>query len=353
MIMAGGTGGHVYPALSVAEYLHAQGIEVVWLGTRRGLEARVVPSAGFQMEWLEIKGLVGTSWARKLAMPWMLLRAVTQALGIMRRRMPDAVLGMGGFAAGPGGIAAWLLRRPLVIHEANAVCGVTNRLLAPFSRHMLTGFENVRHLGTRAKWTGNPVRQEIVRNTSTKDPANPAQPLRLLVLGGSQGARSINELVPRALGDSHFRSGLIITHQCGRDRNAEVSRAYEDIQIPARVVPFIEDMSSAYREADLVIARSGAMTVTELCAAGLASILLPFPFAASNHQAANAQVLSRAGAAVVIEASILDQHRLAKEIDRLLGDRNLLLEMGHAARKLARPDATAEVADYCLELAHA
>jgi len=353
MIMAGGTGGHVYPALSVAEHLRAQGIEVVWLGTRRGLEARVVPNAGFQMEWLEIKGLVGTSWMRKLAMPWMLLRAVTQALGIMRRRMPDAVLGMGGFAAGPGGIAAWLLRRPLVIHEANAVCGVTNRLLAPFSKHMLTGFENVRHLGTRAKWTGNPVRQEIVRSTSTKDPTNAAQPLRLLVLGGSQGARSINELVPRALGDSHFLSGLIITHQCGRDREAEVSRAYEDIQIPARVVPFIEDMSSAYREADLVIARSGAMTVTELCAAGLASILLPFPFAASNHQAANAQVLSSAGAAVVIEASILDQHRLAKEIDRLLEDRNLLLEMGYAARKLARPDATAEVAGYCLELAHA
>ena len=353
MIMAGGTGGHVYPALSVAEHLRAQGIEVVWLGTRKGLEARVVPNAGFQMEWLEIKGLVGTSWMRKLAMPWMLLRAVTQALGIMRRRMPDAVLGMGGFAAGPGGIAAWLLRRPLVIHEANAVCGVTNRLLAPFSKHMLTGFENVRHLGTRAKWTGNPVRQEIVRSTSTKESADAAQPLRLLVLGGSQGARSINELVPRALGDSHFRSGLIITHQCGRDREAEVSRAYQDIQIPARVVPFIEDMSSAYREADLVIARSGAMTVTELCAAGLASILLPFPFAASNHQAANAQVLSSAGAAVVIEASILDQHRLAKEIDRLLGDRNLLLEMGYAARKLARPDATAEVAGYCLELAHA
>ena len=353
MIMAGGTGGHVYPALSVGQHLRAQGIEVVWLGTRKGLEARVVPNAGFQMEWLEIKGLVGTSWMRKLAMPWMLLRAVTQALRIMRRRMPDAVLGMGGFAAGPGGIAAWLLRRPLVIHEANAVCGVTNRLLAPFSKHMLTGFENVRYLGTRAKWTGNPVRQEIVRNTSTKDPANVAQPLRLLVLGGSQGARSINELIPRALGDSHFGSGLIITHQCGRDREAEVSRAYEDIQIPARVVPFIEDMSSAYREADLVIARSGAMTVTELCAVGLASILLPFPFAASNHQAANAQVLSSAGAAVVIEASILDQHRLAKEIDRLLGDRNLLLEMGYAARKLARPDATAEVAGYCLELVHA
>ena len=185
MIMAGGTGGHVYPALSVGQHLRAQGVEVVWLGTRKGLEARVVPNAGFQMEWLEIKGLVGTSWMRKLAMPWMLLRAVTQALRIMRRRMPDAVLGMGGFAAGPGGIAAWLLRRPLVIHEANAVCGVTNRLLAPFSKHMLTGFQNVRHLGTRAKWTGNPVRQEIVRSISTEDPINAAQPLRLLVLGGT------------------------------------------------------------------------------------------------------------------------------------------------------------------------
>ena len=351
--MAGGTGGHVYPALSVAEHLRDQGVEIVWLGTRKGLEARVVPAAGFQMEWLEIKGLLGTSWMRKVVMPWMLFRALTQALRIMRRRMPDAVLGMGGFAAGPGGLAAWLWRRPLVIHEANAVCGVTNRLLAPLSKRVLTGFGDVRHLGASAKWTGNPVRQEIVRSRVAEDPIKAAQPMRVLVLGGSQGARSINNLVPAALAESQFNSGLSVTHQCGHDREGEVNRAYEVAKVSARVVPFIEDMSTAYREADLVIARSGAMTVTELCVAGLASILLPFPFAASNHQAANAQVLSSAGAAVVIEASMLDAQRLAQEIDRLLRDRSLLTKMGHAAHKLARPDATAKVAGCCLELAHA
>ncbi len=353
MIMAGGTGGHVYPALSVAERLRDQGIDVVWLGTRSGLEARVVPAAGFDIEWLDVKGLVGTSWVRKLSTPWMLLKAVSQALTIMRRRFPDAVLGMGGFAAGPGGVAAWLLRRPLVIHEANAVCGVTNRLLAPLSKRILTGFENVRHLGTKARWTGNPVRPQIIQRVSTAMATDEAQPLRLLVLGGSQGARSINEWVPEALHQSQCGPQLIIMHQCGRDHDEQVRRAYADTGISAQVVPFIEDMARAYRDADLVIARSGAMTVTELCAAGLASILLPFPHAASNHQAVNAQVLAHAGGAVVIEASALDPSRLAREIDSLIGDRSTLIQMGQAARSLARPDATAEVANHCLELAHA
>ena len=353
MIMAGGTGGHVYPALSVAERLRDQGVDVIWLGTRRGLEARVVPTAGFDIEWLDVKGLVGTSWVRKLSMPWMLLRAVGQALKIMRRRFPDAVLGMGGFAAGPGGIAAWLLHRPLIIHEANAVCGLTNRLLAPLSKRILTGFENVRHLGAKARWTGNPVRTEITQRVSTARAAHETQPLRLLVLGGSQGARSINELLPEALRQSQCGPQLIITHQSGQGRDEQVRRAYADAEISVKVVPYIEDMAWAYRDADLVIARSGAMTVTELCAAGLASILLPFPHAASNHQAVNARVLAQAAGTVVIEASALDQSRLAREIDSLARNRNTLVRMGQAARSLARPDATAEVAKHCLELAHA
>ncbi len=353
MIMAGGTGGHVYPALSVAEHLRDQGVDVVWLGTRRGLEARIVPVAGFDIEWLDVKGLVGTSWLRKLSMSWMLLKAVSQAMTVMRRRLPNAVLGMGGFAAGPGGIAAWLLRRPLVIHEANAVCGVTNRLLAPLSKRILTGFKDVDHLGAKARWTGNPVRQEISQPQSTAFPTNASRPLRLLVLGGSQGARSINELVPQALRQSRCGSQLTITHQCGPGHDERVRRAYADAQISAQVVPFIEDMASAYRDADLVIARSGAMTVTELCTAGLPSILLPFPYAASNHQAANADVLSRTGGAVVIHASELDPSRLAQGIDSLTQDRIALAKMGQAARSLARPDATAEVVSHCLELAHA
>ncbi|HCK77046.1 MAG TPA: undecaprenyldiphospho-muramoylpentapeptide beta-N-acetylglucosaminyltransferase, partial [Gammaproteobacteria bacterium] len=328
-----------------------QGIDVIWLGTRRGLEARIVPAAGFDIEWLNVKGLVGTSWARKLSMPWMLLRAVSQALKIMRRRFPDVVLGMGGFAAGPGGIAAWLLRRPLVIHEANAVCGVTNRLLAPFSKRILTGFENVRHLGVKARWTGNPVRPEITPPVSTA--TDETQPFRLLVLGGSQGARSINERLPKALRQSQFGSQLMIRHQCGEGQDEQVRQAYTDSGISAQVVPFIDDMAWAYRNADLVIARSGAMTITELCAAGTASILLPFPHAASNHQVVNAQVLAHTGGAVVIEASALDQSRLALEIDNLVRDRSTLAQMGQAARSLARPDATTEVVNHCLELAHA
>jgi len=353
MIMSGGTGGHVYPALSVAERLRDQGIDVVWLGTRRGLEARIVPAAGFDIEWLDVKGLVGTSWLRKVTMPWMLLRAISQAMTVMRRRLPHAVLGMGGFAAGPGGIAAWLLRRPLVIHEANAVCGVTNRLLAPLSKRILTGFKDVYHLGAKARWTGNPVRQEIIQPVSAALLTNTSRPIQLLVLGGSQGARSINELVPQALCQSQCGSQLTITHQCGPSYDEHVRRAYADAQISAHVVPFIEDMASAYRDADLVIARSGAMTVTELCTAGLPSILLPFPYAASNHQVANADVLLRTGGAVVIHALELDPSRLAGEIDSLTQDRLALAKMGRAARSLARPDATAEVVSHCLEVAHA
>ncbi len=354
LIMAGGTGGHVYPALTVASALRARGVEVFWLGTRSGLEARVVPAQGMIIEWLDVKGLIGTTWRRKLAMPWMLIRAVFQALAVIRRRMPDVVLGMGGFAAGPGGIAARLTRRPLVIHEANAVSGLTNRLLAPLAQRVLAGFEDVSRLGPGTLWTGNPVRPDIV---AVAMPAErglaQAQQIRLLVLGGSQGAQIINEALPSALQRAAHGAMLQVTHQSGAGRDDSVRKAYRQAGIQATVIAFIDDMAGAYSSADLVIARAGAMTVSELCAVGLPAILLPYPHAAGDHQSANAMFLARAGCAVVISAADLDSIHLATEIDRLVQDRVLLRQMAERSRALARPDATERVVKQCLELTDA
>ena len=354
MIMAGGTGGHVYPAMSVAQALRDKRVNVVWLGTRGGLEARVVPQSGFEIEWLGVRSVVGASWRRKLTSPWMLLRALGQALRILRRRAPDVVLGMGGFVAGPGGVAAWLLRYPLVIHEANARAGRTNRLLAPLARRVLTGFARTDKFPSTAHWTGNPVRAEIA---TIPDPAARAlgenERLRVLVLGGSQGARSINEIVPLALSQSTCRDQLDVTHQSGAGHDSTLSGVYGDLAMRATVVPFIDDMAAAYRTADLVIARSGAMTVAELCAAGVPAILLPYPYAADDHQFANASFAAEAGAALVIRSSELNIEVLKREVERLFANRRALRDMAGAARRLAEPDATQEVVRICLESADA
>ena len=318
--MAGGTGGHVYPALAVAGALRERGVRVVWLGTRSGLEARVVPATGIEIEWLDIKGLIGTSLRRKLVMPGMLIRALFQALAVIRRRVPDLVLGMGGFAAGPGGVAAWLTRRPLIIHEANAVCGFTNRLLAPLARQVLSGFEGTAHLGRNALWTGNPVRPRI---SALAPPAErglgQGARLRLLVLGGSQGAHALNEVLPGALSQTTHEPLPDIVHQCGAGQADEVYKAYCEHGIDADVIEFIEDMGAAYGSADLVIARAGAA------------------------------LLARCGAAVVVEAASMSEAHMAAQIDRLVRDRSQLLQMANNARRLAQPDATAKVVEQCLE----
>ena len=350
LVMAGGTGGHVYPALAVAEYLRERGVNIVWLGTRAGLEARVVPAAGIDIRWLSISGLRGKGVARYLAMPFLLLRAMIQGIATVRAVRPDALLGMGGFAAGPGAVSGWLLRRPLVIHEANASAGLTNRLLAPLARRVLSGFPQSEGLPSRAEWTGNPARAQIRPREAT---VGGDGPLCVLVVGGSLGARVFNHKLPGLLHELIAAGTVKVHHQCGRGNADEVIARYREHGVEARVEAFIDDMGAAYADADLVICRAGAMTVAELCIAGAAAILVPFPHAVGDHQSANARYLSDQGAAVLLPEASLDGDRLRSLIEQYLGDRAALAAMAARARSLGRPDATARVADACLEVMHA
>ena len=353
LIMAGGTGGHVMPALAVAQELRAGGHAVHWLGTERGLEARAVPAAGIELFTLPVAGLRGTGVARYLSAPFGLLRALAQALGLLRRLRPDVVLGLGGYATGPGGLAAFLLRRPLVIHEQNARPGLTNRLLARLARRVLTGFPGVNLAGRAAEFTGNPVRAELLDLPPPRERLTDVP--RLLVLGGSQGAQAINGTVPAAL-DLLRQGGAalpVVRHQAGRAHVDAVAADYRARGIAASVDGFIDDMAAAYRNADLAICRSGALTVAELCAVGLGAILVPYPHAADDHQTANAEQMASAGAAVLMPQTDLTPQRLAEVLRPLLADSERRLAMAESARGLARPDAAARVVAACLEAAHA
>ncbi|ABM62855.1 undecaprenyldiphospho-muramoylpentapeptide beta-N-acetylglucosaminyltransferase [Halorhodospira halophila] len=350
-IAAGGTGGHVYPGLAVADALRERGHRVVWLGTRAGLEGRVVPAAGLDAEWLEIGGMRGKGLATIAALPWRLGRAVAVAGAALRRQRPDVVLGMGGYVAGPVGLAARLAGRPLIIHEQNARAGMTNRFLARLGHRVLTGFPDA--LGARSEWVGNPIRTRIHRLESPQERyARREGAPRVLVLGGSQGARALNRYVPQAL--SAIGGGQPqVLHQAGEltleEARTEYGRAGLD---GAEVVPFIEDMAGAYAWADLVVARSGALTVAELAAAGVPAVLVPLPWAVDDHQTANAEWLCAAGAARRLLQPDLEQGALGPVLAELLGDRRRLAEMGEAARGVARPDATDRVATICEEVAH-
>ncbi|GBE11049.1 UDP-N-acetylglucosamine--N-acetylmuramyl-(pentapeptide) pyrophosphoryl-undecaprenol N-acetylglucosamine transferase [bacterium BMS3Bbin12] len=349
LIMAGGTGGHVFPALAVAEVLRADGIPVLWMGTRRGLEARVVPKAGIPMIRIRVGGLRGKRVTVRLAAPFMLGLALFQALLVMVRRRPCAVLGMGGYSAGPGGVAAWLLRRPLLIHEQNAVPGLTNRWLARLAGRVMESFPGTFPARVGAVATGNPVRAAIVALPPPEERfAGRAGPLRLLVLGGSLGARAFNEVVPRALGRLSPRRRPHVWHQAGR-RTFDAARArYEEARIAdARVDPFIDDMARAYGWADLVLCRAGAMTVSELAVAGVAAILVPYPHAVDDHQTRNAQYLVERRAALLIAPADFGEARLLDCLDALHGERAHLLEMARAARAAGRPRAARVVADLC------
>lgn len=350
MIVAGGTGGHVFPALAVAAVLARRAVPVVWLGTRAGLEARVVPATGFAIDWLEVSGLRGRGFMGWLRAPLRLLRALVQARRILRRRQPRSVLGMGGYVTGPAGLAARWLGLPLVVHEQNAVPGLTNRLLAPLATRVLTGFDVP--LGRRPERVGNPVRAEIVAIArEAREVCGEGRP-RVLVLGGSLGARALNETVPAALAALPTECRPEVFHQTG-ERTREVARdAYRRHAVEARVASFIEDMAAAYEWADLVICRAGALTVAELAAVGRAAVLVPFPHAVDDHQTANAAFLVNADAARLLPESRLDATSLASLLGELLGDRNRLRAMGARARALGRPEAAERVADVCLEVAH-
>jgi len=352
LIAAGGTGGHVFPALAVAEALNATAVPVVWLGTRAGLEARAVPAAGIEIEWLSVGGLRGKGWRTRLAAPLVLARACWQALRVLRRRRPRALLGMGGFVSGPGGLMARLAGCPLVVHEQNAVAGLTNRVLARFAARVLEAVPGTFPTALGARHTGNPVRAAIAAIAPPEERfAGRTGAPRLLVLGGSQGARALNERLPRALARLPAGTRPEVRHQCG-PRHLETARAaYAQAGVAAEVEPFIDDMAAAYAWADLVVGRAGAMSVAELAAAGVGALLVPFPHAVDDHQTRNARWLVEAGAAVVVQEHELDEVRLARELADVLGDRAALVERARRARALARPDAARAVAQAVLEVA--
>jgi UDP-N-acetylglucosamine--N-acetylmuramyl-(pentapeptide) pyrophosphoryl-undecaprenol N-acetylglucosamine transferase len=352
LILAGGTGGHVYPALAVAAALQAESRDVVWVGTHRGLESRVVPAAGIPIEWVAISGLRGKGPMTLLLAPFRLLYALWQSLVVMLRHRPAAVLGMGGFVSGPGGLAAWLTRRPLVIHEQNAVAGMTNRLLARLARVVLQAFPGSFNSNRPVETVGNPVRPDIA---SIEAPdmrlSGRSGPLRLLVLGGSQGALALNEAVPAALALLPEDMRPVVRHQTGERTESEARAAYEKHGIEAKLEPFIEDMAEAYAWADLVICRAGALTVAELSAAGLPAIFIPFPAAVDDHQTANAKPMVDAGAAEIIQQSALNGESLAGLLRQWLASRDALVERARKARALAMPDSLARIAGHCLAAA--
>jgi UDP-N-acetylglucosamine--N-acetylmuramyl-(pentapeptide) pyrophosphoryl-undecaprenol N-acetylglucosamine transferase len=351
LIMAGGTGGHVFPALAVAETLRTQGVEVLWMGTRAGLEADVVPRTGINISFISISGLRGKGWLSWLLAPSKLTVAFLQSLTLLMRLRPNAVLGMGGFVTGPGGFSAWLLDKPLIIHEQNAIAGLTNRLLAPLAKKVLEGFPGSLR-SKNALHTGNPVRAEIAAI------APPAQRLsgrsgvlRLLVLGGSLGAQIFNEVVPKSLQMLAPAERAEVWHQAGARNIDAARRHYQEAGIKARLVPFIEDMAEAYAWADLVLCRAGALTVAELACAGVAAILVPYPHAVDDHQTHNARYLTDAGAAVLVPQLALTTARLTDLLKEFGQARDRLFDMAQAARNRAQPEAAAQVAQLCKEAA--
>ena len=349
MILAGGTGGHVYPALAVAEALRAGGHRITWMGTRKGLEARVVPEAGIAMEWLSVEGLRGRSWRDAVKAPFMLAKALSQSAKTLRRVRPDVVLGMGGFVSGPGGLMATLLGIPLILHEQNRIPGTTNRLLSGRASRVLEAFPESFPAKVNAVTTGNPLRLGIERIARQVPEAGEGRALRILIVGGSLGAKALNETVPEALKDLPI--AIDVRHQTGEAMHAATKARYEALGLNADVRPFLERMDEAYTWADVAICRAGAMTVSELAAVGLPAILIPFPFAIDDHQTANARYLSEAGGALLIPQSELTADALKGQLLTLLEKPEVLAQMAATLRTLARPDATRMVADLCLKTA--
>jgi len=354
LVMAGGTGGHVYPALAVARALEAHAQDIVWLGTHRGLESRVVPAAGIDIEWISVKGLRRKGIVALFIAPFQLCWALVQALNVILRRRPAAVLGMGGFVSGPGGFAAWLTRRPLVIHEQNAAAGLTNRLLARLARVVLQAFPGSFKSSVNAETVGNPVREDIAAVPPPSERyIDRLGPLRLLILGGSQGALALNQTVPEALALLPDDQRPVVRHQCGTNTLETARSAYATHGVEADVVPFIDDMASTYAWADLVVCRAGALTVAELCAVGLPALFVPYPGAVDDHQTANARPMADLGAAVIIDQSMLSADVLAGQLREWLSTRQDLLEKAEKAHRLDKPSALKRITELCLEQAGA
>jgi len=349
MILAGGTGGHIFPGLAVARALRDRSVPVLWLGAHGGMETRLVPANDFPIETIAVRGLRGKGIAGLLAAPFVLVRSLWQALGAVRHAKPRAVISFGGYAAGPGGLAAWLLRRPLLVHEQNKAPGMTNRALARIARRVLCGFPDS-FPGVANETVGNPVRPEIA---ALPPPATRFSgrngALRLLVLGGSQGARAINNAVPKVVAALGGANAFDIRHQAGEKMIDEARKAYADAGVAADVQPFISDMASAYGWADLVIGRAGALTIAELCAAGVGSVLVPFPGAVDDHQASNADWLRSRGGGDWLRQDDQLEAGLRTRLQALAADRAKLLSLAEAARAASFPDAAGRVADIALQ----
>ena len=348
--MAGGTGGHVFPALACAREFQARGYEVHWLGTPRGIENELVPAAGLPLHLIAVSGLRGKGAGALLRAPLQLLRSLIQARRLIRQLRPVCVLGLGGYVTGPGGLAARLCGVPLVIHEQNARAGTANRSLVPLAARVCEAFPDTFAASARRRTTGNPVREELFLATP-RAPLAGRRP-RLLVLGGSLGAEPLNKLLPAAL--SRIEPGLRpeVFHQAGRQHAEVTEQRYREAGVEARVAPFVQDMAQAYAWADLVICRAGALTVSELAAAGLPAFLVPLPHAIDDHQTHNAHYLAKAGAALLLPQAETDADTLAARLSEVMMQPDTLVSMGAIARRLAKPDATRTVVDICLEVAH-
>ncbi len=352
LIMAGGTGGHVFPALAVAQVLRTRGVAVVWLGVPGSMESRLVPSQGFPIEWVRVAGLRGKGVLTWLLAPLRIVNAVAQTVGVLRRVRPRSVLGAGGYVSGPGGIAAWLMRIPLLIHEQNAIAGLTNRWLARLADQVLEAFPGSFGAKVRASTIGNPVRESIAALAPPAERfAGRESRARLLVFGGSQGAQRLNAVLPKALARLAPESRPQVIHQTGERGLAATRAAYLEEHVEAQVLPFIDDMAKTYAWADLAVCRAGAMTVAELQAAGLGAIFVPLGVAADDHQTKNAAVMVGAGAARIIQERDLTPESLSAVVATLIADRARLLKMAEAARAARITDAAVRLADLCMAAA--
>ena len=345
LILAGGTGGHIFPGLALASALRARGVPVAWLGAEGGMETRLVPQHDIALDTIRVSGARGKGLAKLLTLPFKLLGAVRAARAVLKRRRPRAVVSFGGYAAGPGGLAAKLAGVPLLVHEQNRAAGMTNRVLARLAGAVLTGFPGT-FAGERV--VGNPVRADIAGLPARE--IAPALPLKLLVLGGSQGARALNDALPKAL--SRLPAGAFsVRHQCGEKMLEDARRAYQDAGLDVQPEAFIADMAAAYRWADVVVCRAGALTLAELCAAGVGSVLVPFPQAVDDHQTRNAEFLAERGAAVIVPQSAQLADLLHAQLAIFAAVPARLATMAQAARALAKPDAAERVADAVMEAA--
>jgi UDP-N-acetylglucosamine--N-acetylmuramyl-(pentapeptide) pyrophosphoryl-undecaprenol N-acetylglucosamine transferase len=350
LIMAGGTGGHIFPGLAVADSLRQRGVEVRWLGARGAMECQRVPPRGIPLDVVDIAGLRGKGAVSWLLAPWKVLRAVFQAWRLLGRRRPSCAISFGGYAAGPGGLAARLRGIPLLVHEQNRVSGMTNRVLARFAARVLQAFPGTWEERLSPVTCGNPVRQDL---TALEAPASRlagrGERIRLLVTGGSQGSRALNALVPAALSLGPAGRQIDVRHQCGRGWLEETTAAYRAAGLGAEVSEFIDDMAAAYGWADAVVCRAGALTVSEVAAVGLAALFVPYPHAVDDHQTRNAEYLVERGAALLLSETGLSAEQLAAGLDDLLADRNRLSDMAQRARAAAVPDSAARVAQICQE----